>query len=129
MTDPRGPGGLPAAALPAPAGAYQTPVGSDYGSAQRYANTGSMQADAAGAYRLPGQPTDVGVRADQAIFASRGPESDADPRPDAGQGQAGNTGQNGTPQAGAGGPARAGGEGRRDGPSAGRGRGPPADPP
>ncbi len=106
---------LPAPALPAPAGAYQTPVSSDYGSAQRYANTGSMQADAAGAYRLAGQAADVGVRSDQAIFASRGPESDADPRQDAGQGQAGNTGQNGTPQAGAGG--QGGGYGQHAAPS------------
>src|SRR5260221_9090160 len=50
-------GGLPAAALPAPAGAYQTPVSSDYGSPQRYANTGSMQGGAAGAYPLPRPPS------------------------------------------------------------------------
>ena len=107
--------GLPAAALPAPASAYQAPVSSDYVSAQPYANAGSIQADAAGAYRLASQAADVGVRSDQAIFASRGPESEGDPRQDAGQGQAGNTGQNAAAQTGAG--AQGGGFGQHAAPS------------
>lgn len=93
---------LPAAALPAPAGGYPLPVSSDYGSAQPYANARTVHADAAAAYRAAGQPADVGVRSDQAIFASRGPESDG-ARQSAGQGHAGNAGQRDMGQAGAGG--------------------------
>jgi hypothetical protein len=93
--------GLPAAALPAPAGAYPAPIGSDYGSAQPYANAGASQADAAAVYRAASQAIDASVRSDQAIFASRGPESDADPMLSAGRGQAGNAAQNDAAQAGA----------------------------
>src|SRR5258707_2308193 len=92
-------GGLPPAALPAPAGGDPNPGRSRYGSPARYPDTRSIQADAAGAYRLAGQPTDVGVRSDQAILASRGPESDADPKQDACQSQASNNRQDRTPPA------------------------------
>src|SRR5260221_6034862 len=93
--------GLPAAALPAAAGAYLAPIGSDYGSAQPYANAGASQADAAALYRAASQAVDASVRADQAIFSARRPESDSDPRLSAGRGQAGNPAQNDPAQAGA----------------------------
>src|SRR5262245_58556745 len=92
--------GLPAAALPAPAGAYPAPVNSDYGSVQPYANAGPVEAQAAAAYRVGSQAADVGVRPDQAIFAARGPESDTGQRQGPNQGHAG---QNEPAQAGAGG--------------------------
>lgn len=107
--------GLPVGAQPAPTGAYSAPVNSNYGSAQRYASAGAadsaqpyasagaVEADAAAAYRTANQGADVGVRSDQAIFASRGRDSDGSPRQSAGQGQAGHAGQHETAQAGAGG--------------------------
>src|SRR5260221_3251851 len=93
MTDAMRHSGLPAAALPAPAGAYQTPVSSDYGSAQRYVNTGSMQADAAGAYPLAGPPTAPAGRAATGLFAPPGPGAHAGPRDDRGPTAASNTAQ------------------------------------
>jgi hypothetical protein len=47
--------GLPAAALPAPAGAYPAPVSSDYGSAEPYAAAGASQTETAAAYGVASQ--------------------------------------------------------------------------